>query len=85
MHVLKETLNLINLIIINILYPFSSNKPFGPSRILNIENLERETNIKQIDNNFPWSVFLSTIEMTSKCSKLKSNHEPQASGFTAKY
>ena len=25
---------------------------------------------KQIDNNFPWSLSLSTIEMTSKCSKL---------------
>ena len=24
---------------------------------------------KRIDNNFPWSVLLSTIEMTSKCSK----------------
>ena len=25
--------------------------------------------VKKIDNNFPWSVLLSTIEMTSKCSK----------------
>lgn len=25
---------------------------------------------KQIDNNFPCSVLLSTIEMTSQCSKL---------------
>ena len=27
---------------------------------------------KQIDNNLPWSVLLSTIEMTSQCSKLRS-------------
>ena len=32
--------------------------------------------IYQIDNNFPSSVLLSTIEMTSKCSKLKLNHSP---------
>ena len=30
---------------------------------------------KQIDNNYPWSVLLSTTEMSSKCSKLKCNHE----------
>lgn len=41
--------------------------------------LSLKTNISnssyQIDNNFPWNVFLSTIEMTSLCSKLKWNHE----------
>ena len=26
--------------------------------------------VKKVDNNFPWSVLISTIEMTSKCSKL---------------
>ena len=26
--------------------------------------------VKKIDNNFPWSVLLSTLEMTSKCSNL---------------
>ena len=30
---------------------------------------KKQTN-KQINCNFPWSVLLSTIEMTSKCSKL---------------
>ena len=40
---------------------------------------------QQIDNNqFLWSLLLSTTEMTSKCSKLKWNHELQASGFTTK-
>ena len=29
-------------------------------------------------------MFHSTIEKTSKCSKLKWNHQPLASGFTAK-
>ena len=29
----------------------------------------KQTN-KQINSNFPWSVLLSTTEMTSKCSKL---------------
>ena len=37
----------------------------------------------QVDNNFPRSILLLTIEMMSKCSKLQKNHEPQASGFTA--
>ena len=40
---------------------------------------------QQIDNNFPWSVLLPTIEMTSTCSKLEWNHKPQTSGFTAKH
>ena len=40
---------------------------------------------QQIDNNFPWSVLLPTIEMTSTCSKLEWHHKPQASGFTAKH
>ena len=40
---------------------------------------------KKIDNSFPWYVPLSTIEMTSKCSKLKWNHKPRASSFTAKF
>ena len=31
------------------------------------------------------AVHLSTIEMTSKCSKLKWNHEHRASGFTVKF
>ena len=38
-----------------------------------------------MDNSFPWSVLLSTIEMMSKCSKLKWNHEPQESGFIVKF
>ena len=36
-----------------------------------------------MDNNSPWSLLLSAIEMTSKCSKFKWNHKPQANGFTA--
>ena len=42
------------------------------------------TSIKQIDNNFPWSVILSTTEITSKCSKLKCHYEPQACWFHCK-
>ena len=38
-----------------------------------------------MDNSFPWSVLLSTVEIMSKCLKLKCNHELQASGFTAKF
>ena len=34
---------------------------------------------------FPIVCTLWTLEMTSKCSKLKWNHEPLASGFTAKF
>ena len=34
------------------------------------------------NRHFPWSVLLSTIEMTSICSKFKRNHEPQTSGVT---
>ena len=41
--------------------------------------------IKQIDNNFPGSVLLSTTEITSRCSKLKCNYKPQACGYTAKF
>ena len=38
----------------------------------------KQTNKKKIDKHFPWFVFLWIIEMTSKCSKLKWNHRPQA-------
>ena len=31
-------------------------------------------------NHFPWSIVLSTIEMTSKCLKLKWDNKPQTSG-----
>ena len=34
--------------------------------------------IEQMDNNFPFSVLLATIEMTSKCSKLKWNNNHEA-------
>ena len=34
-----------------------------------------------INNNFPWSVLLSIVEMTSK---LKWSHLPAAHGFTSK-
>ena len=35
-----------------------------------------------IDNNFPWSVLLSIVEMTPK---LKWSHSPAAHGFTSKF
>ena len=35
-----------------------------------------------ISNNFPWSVLLSIVEMTSK---LKWSHLPAAHGFTSKF
>lgn len=38
---------------------------------------------QQIDSNFSWSVLFLTIDMMSKCSKLKRNHQAQASGFNA--
>ena len=41
--------------------------------------------VQLIDNNFLWSVPLSTLEMASKCSKLRWIHDPQAGGFTAKF
>ena len=41
--------------------------------------------VQLIDNNFLWSVPLSTLEMASKSSKLRWNHDPQAGGFTAKF
>ena len=34
------------------------------------EKLKQNKTNKQINSNFPWSVLLSTTEMTSKCSKL---------------
>ena len=36
---------------------------------------------KQIDNNFPWCVLLSTIEMASKCSKLYRETTRRSSWF----
>ena len=35
-----------------------------------------------INNNFPWSMLLSIVEMTSK---LKRSHLPAARGFTSKF
>ena len=35
-----------------------------------VKNQKQNKTNKQINSNFPWSVLLSTTEMTSKCSKL---------------
>ena len=40
---------------------------------------ETKASVKQINNNFPCSVLLSTIEMTSKYSKFKWNNRSQVS------
>ena len=39
--------------------------------------------IQQIDNNFPFSVLLATMEMTSKCSKLKRSNKHEAESLTS--
>ena len=39
----------------------------------------------QVENNFSWSLPLSTIKMTSKCTKLKWNQELWVSGFIEKF
>lgn len=38
----------------------------------------------QVENNFSWSLPLSTIKMTSKCTKLKGHQELRVSGFIEK-
>ena len=39
----------------------------------------------QVENNFSWSLPLSTIKMTSKCTKLKGHQELRVSGFIEKF
>ena len=58
----------------NFFFSFSDAK----KEVKTVNVLVKQTNKKQIDKHFPWFVFLWIIEMTSKCSKLKWNHRPQA-------
>lgn len=39
----------------------------------------------KVENNFSWSLPLSTIKMTSKCTKLKGHQELRVSGFIEKF
>ena len=39
----------------------------------------------QVENNFSWSLPLSTIKVISKCTKLKWNQELRVSGFIEKF
>ena len=39
----------------------------------------------QVENNFSWSLPLSTIKVISKCTKLKWNQELRMSGFIEKF
>ena len=55
--------------------------------LLILKTLKNMTTFRrsQININFPWSLFLSIIETTTKCAKIKWNHVPQASGFTTNF
>ena len=48
----------------------------GTSTEMDVKNGQCYCKKKQIDNTFPWSVLLWTMEMTSKCAKLWSETTP---------
>ena len=70
---------------INLHLPLSKSKLETYSLIIWVRLICRTADRRTCRTGGTYSVLSSNIEMISKCSKLKWNHEPQESGFIVKF